>query len=146
MNGSTDPSQRIVQYRYGDPQPVLQVEEGVAVPSVADGQVLVRISRTITHPGDLQLVAARYSQPAPAILGGRVPGLEAARVVEDAAFDALNGTGIAIGSRVAFFAPDASQSRAVVPAGSLVAVPDDPPAVHWKRSRCLYSGFRSVAA
>jgi NADPH:quinone reductase-like Zn-dependent oxidoreductase len=47
--------------------------------------------------------------------------------VEEAAPRALEGTGIAIGSRVAFFAPGAWQRWAVVPATSLVAIPDDLP-------------------
>ncbi|MGQ7932553.1 zinc-binding dehydrogenase [Paraburkholderia sediminicola] len=127
MNSVTDLSRRIVQYRFGDPHAVLRVEEDVAVPPLSEGEVRVRVARSIIHPGDLQLVEARYSQPTPAIPAGRVPGLEAAGVVEEAAPRALDGTGIALGSRVAFFAPGAWQSRAVVPAASLVAVPDDLP-------------------
>lgn len=127
MSSSTDLSRRIVQYRFGDPHSVLQVEEDVAVPPLAEGEVRVRVARSIIHPGDLQLVEGRYSQPEPSIPAGRVPGLEAAGVVEEAAPRALDGTGITIGSRVAFFAPGAWQSRAIVPAGSLVAVPDDLP-------------------
>ncbi|PLZ00718.1 alcohol dehydrogenase [Burkholderia sp. WAC0059] len=127
MSGSTNLLRRIVQYRFGDPRAVLQVEDDISEPPLSDGEVRVRVTRSIIHPGDLQLVEARYSQSASPIPFGRVPGLEAAGVVEDAAPHALDGTGITVGSRVAFFAPGAWQSRAVVPAGSLVAVPDDLP-------------------
>ncbi|MGJ7512319.1 alcohol dehydrogenase catalytic domain-containing protein [Variovorax sp. GT1P44] len=125
MASSTNLSRRIVQYGFGDPHAVLQVEDDVAVPSLSAGEVRVRVSRSIIHPGDLQIIEGRYSRNAPAIPAGRVPGLEAVGVIEDAAPHALDGTGMAFGTRVAFFAPGAWQSRATVPAGSLLAVPDD---------------------
>ena len=125
MSATTGLSRRIVQYQFGAPHAVLQVEENVAVPPLSGDGVLVRVTRSIIHPGDLHGVEAKYSQPAPAIPAGRVPGLEAVGVIEDAAPHALDGTGITIGSRVTFFASGAWQSLAVVPAGSLVAVPED---------------------
>ncbi|PLZ01935.1 alcohol dehydrogenase [Burkholderia sp. WAC0059] len=127
MEAQNDTFRRIVQYRYGDPRDVLQVETVSGIAAPAAGEVRVRVSRSIVHPGDLQLVESRYAQPAPAIVGGRVPGLEAVGVVEASAPGALDGTGIGPGARVAFFAPGAWQERAVVPATSLVSVPDDLP-------------------
>jgi NADPH2:quinone reductase len=90
------------------------------------GEVRVKVSRSIIHPGDLQLVAAKYSHP-DEIPQGRVPGFEAAGIVQDAAPAALVGTGVSIGMRVAFFAPGAWQTHAIVPAESLIAIPDDLP-------------------
>jgi len=120
-------AQRIVQYRFGDPQEVLRVQDSPAAAPKANGEVLVRVTRSVIHPGDLQLVAAKYSQPPQAIPSGRVPGLEAVGIVAGASPGALDGAGFAVGTRVAFFAPGAWQTYAVVPASALVAVPDDIP-------------------
>jgi NADPH2:quinone reductase len=118
-------AQRIVQYRFGDPQEVLYTEKAIADRPLGDGEVLVRVTRSVIHPGDLQLIAAKYSRPPQAIPQGRVPGLEAAGIVEDAAPAALKDTGLSIGTRVSFFAPGAWQTHAIVPAESLIAIPDD---------------------
>lgn len=127
MNIPISSPRRVVQYRYGDPLSVLHVENDVEVPALSEGEVRVRVSRSIIHPGDLQLIESKFSQPAPDILDDRVPGLEAAGTIEDAAPSALKGSGLSIGSRVIFFAPSAWQSRVNVPAGSLVGIPDDLP-------------------
>ena len=117
--------QRIIQYRFGTPQDVLRVESGVVDRPLNDDEVLIEVARSVIHPGDLQLIASKYTQPPPPIPQGRVPGLEAAGIVVDAAPGALDGTGLSISARVAFFAPGAWQTYAIVPAGSLIAIPDD---------------------
>ncbi|MGY2736624.1 alcohol dehydrogenase catalytic domain-containing protein [Sphingomonas sp. UYP23] len=116
---------RIVHYRYGDPHTVLKVEEDVRTRSLEEGEVLVRVVRSMIHPGDLQLVAAKYSDPTELMPDASVPGLEAAGVIVDAAPGALQGVGLVVGARVAFFAPGAWQTYAVVPANALVALPDE---------------------
>jgi NADPH:quinone reductase len=123
---SKNPGLRIVQYRFGDPQEVLRIGKVIDGRPLVKGEVLVRVSRSVMHPGDLQLVAAKYSQPQE-IPQGRVPGFEAAGIVEKAAPTALDGTCISIGMRVAFFAPGAWQTHAIVPADSLIAIPNDLP-------------------
>ncbi|MCD1586702.1 hypothetical protein E0L35_03690 [Halomonas sp. ATBC28] len=117
--------QRIIQYRYGDPNEVLQVEDATFDQPLGAGEVLVRVTRSMIHPGDLQLIAARYSNPSEPLPSGRVPGFEAAGIIEKAAPGALEGTGLAPGMRVAFFAPGAWQSYAAVPVTSLVALPGE---------------------
>jgi NADPH:quinone reductase-like Zn-dependent oxidoreductase len=79
------------------------------------------------HPGDLQLVAARYSPTREEIPTGRVPGSEGVGFIEEAAPKALDGSILAIGTRVAFLTNGAWQSSIVLPANALVAVPDDIP-------------------
>jgi NADPH:quinone reductase-like Zn-dependent oxidoreductase len=118
---------RIIQSRFGDPQDVLTIENHVESRPLTEGEVRVQVSRSMIHPGDLQLVSGKYlrQHPAGAAANAWVPGLEAAGVVEDAAPQALDGTGISIGTRVAFFAPGAWQTHAIVPAASLIAIPDD---------------------
>lgn len=125
MSNSKNLSRRIVQYRFGDPHAVLRVEDDVALPPLCGSEVRIRVFRSIIHPGDLQIIEAKHSRHASAIPAGRVPGHEAVGVIEDAAPHALDRTGMAVGSRVAFFAPGAWKSHATVPAGNLLAGPDD---------------------
>lgn len=122
---SRGPSQRVAHYSFGDPQSVLRVEDGPRSRALGPAEVRVRISRSIIHPGDLQLIAAKYSPERTKIPEGRVPGSEAVGIVEDAAPAVLAGTGIEIGTRVAFLAQGAWQSAIDLPASSLVAIPDD---------------------
>ena len=122
---STTIGKRIVHYSYGDPSAVLTVEDGIVPPMRRPGEVLVLVTRSMIHPGDLQVVAARYATSGVAIPEGRVPGLEAAGVIANAAAGALDGTGLAIGDRVMFFAPGAWQTYALVPVGALVMIPED---------------------
>jgi NADPH:quinone reductase-like Zn-dependent oxidoreductase len=125
-NDFTNWGQRIVHYRFGDPQEVLRVEKAIVGRPLLKGEVLVRVSHSVIHPGDLQLVAARYSQGGE-IPQGRVPGFEATGIVQDAARGALDGTGLSIGKRVSFFSPGAWQKHAIVAADSLIAIPADLP-------------------
>lgn len=121
------PPCRIVHYRFGDPLDVLRVEESPMPRGLRDGEVSVRVTRSVIHPGDLQLIATNYPSGGKDIPNGRVPGSEGAGILEAAAPGALDDTGIGIGDRVAFFASAAWQSQAIVPAASLIAVPDDLP-------------------
>lgn len=116
---------RIVHHKFGDPRAVLKVEARDSVPMPGPGQMLVQVGRSIIHPGDLQLIAARYSDPNAPIPGGRVPGLEAAGVV--AALGPGVADGPSIGARVIFFAPGAWQTHALVPTNAVVELPSDLP-------------------
>ena len=116
---------RIVHYRYGEPFSVLKKEHVRSFSDLSHGQVCVRINKSIVHPGDLQLIEARYGDPSIALPDGRVPGLEAAGVIQDASSETLKETGLEIGSRVMFFSPGAWQNYAVVQSNALVAIPDD---------------------
>jgi len=97
-------ARRIVHYHYGKPQEVLQLESSPSELSIQPGQVRVRLTRSMIHPADLQLISAQYSLNHEDIPGGRVPGMEGVGIVEEAAEGALHGTGIEIGMRVAFIA------------------------------------------
>lgn len=111
---------RIVHDRSGAPEKVLRIERAQLRP-LKPGEVLVEVTRSAIHPGDLQMIAAQGARdPAQ---WPRVPGLEGAGVVADAAPGALAGTGLESGSRIAFFAPAAWQSHVVVPMEALVALP-----------------------
>lgn len=115
---------RIVHDRPGAPEKVLRIERAQLRP-LEPGEVLVEVTRSAIHPGDLQLIAAPGARdPAQ---WPRVPGLEGAGIVADAAPGALAGTGLEQGSRVAFFAPAAWQSHVVVRKEALVTLPLDMP-------------------
>lgn len=115
---------RIVHDRPGAPENVLRIERTELRP-LKPGEVLVEVTRSAIHPGDLQLIAAQDTRDT--AQWPRVPGLEGAGVVADAAPGALAGTGLAPGARVAFFAPAAWQSHVAVPKEALVALSPDVP-------------------
>src|SRR5690606_385660 len=116
---------RIAHYQFGKPQDVLGFESDKPAPALAPNSVRVRLTRTMIHPADLQLVAAHYSSSHGDIPEGRVPGMEGVGIVEEATPEALAGKGIRIGARVAFMADGTWQDSIVLPAGSLVTVPDE---------------------
>lgn len=125
MSTQSRTGQRIIQYRYGEPNNVLKIENVIFDQPTGADEVLIRITRSIIHPGDLQLIAARYSDQCEPLSNGRIPGLEAAGIIVDAAPGVLDGTDLALGMRVAFFSSGAWQSYAIVPVSSLVALPDE---------------------
>lgn len=45
-------------------------------------EVLIKVTRSMIHPGDLQLIAAHYSDLSEPFPSGRVPGFEAAGIIE----------------------------------------------------------------
>ena len=116
---------RVTHYRFGKPHDVLRVENVASVSALGPGEVRVRMTRSIIHPADLQLVAAHYSPSCDDIPEGRVPGWEGTGTIEEAATGALERIGISVGTRVAFLAGSVWQSSIVLPASSLVPVPDD---------------------
>jgi NADPH2:quinone reductase len=116
---------RVVHYKFGEPQDVLSLEHSPPVPPLASGKVRVRMTRSMIHPADMQLVAAKYSQSRDDIPEGRVPGMEGVGIVEEAAPGVLDGTGIPIGTRVAFLGDGTWQRSIDLPPSSLVSIPDD---------------------
>lgn len=116
---------RIIHHRFGEPRNVLALEDCSSQPPLEQGEIRVRMSRSMIHPGDLQLVAARYSPSQDDIPGGRIPGSEGVGIIEEAAPGSLDGKNISVGTRVAFLADSAWQSSVILPADALVAVPDD---------------------
>jgi len=120
---------RIVHHELGEPARVLRVEDG---PSAALGpeQVRVRLSYAPIHPGDLLGIMGSPAFGAPPIIasGGRVPGFEGAGVVSEVGAKVDPALGLQQGLRIAFFpASGAWSDEAVVPASSVVPLPDSIP-------------------
>src|SRR5882724_8029123 len=120
---------RIVHHKLGDPSELLRVEE---CPSEALGanQVRVKVSFAPIHPGDLLgvLGSPAFGTPPTISADGRVPGFEGAGVVSEVGANVDPALGLKQGLRVAFFpASGAWSDEAVVPASSVVPLPDSIP-------------------
>jgi NADPH2:quinone reductase len=120
---------RIVHHELGEPARVLRVEDGPSAPLGPD-QVRVRVSYAPIHPGDLLGIVGSpaFGTPPTIASGGRVPGFEGAGVVSGIGSKADPALGLQEGLRVAFFpASGAWSDEAVVPASSVVPLPDSIP-------------------
>jgi NADPH:quinone reductase len=120
---------RIVHHELGEPARVLRVEDGPSSRLEPD-QVRVRLSYAPIHPGDLHgIMGSPAFGPPPAIASdGRIPGFEGAGVVSEVGPRVDPALGLKPGLRVAFFpAAGAWSDEAVVPAGSVVPLPDSIP-------------------
>ena len=119
----------IVHRELGDPAEVLRLEE-TPVPALAPHQVIIRTSYAPIHPGDLLGVKGSPAAGTPPAIGsgGRVPGFKGAGVVTEVGRGVDPASGIKPGTRVAFFPAGSTWSEQVlVPAGSIVPLPDNVP-------------------
>jgi NADPH:quinone reductase len=119
----------IVHRELGDPAQVLRLEQ-TPVPELAPQQVRIRTTYTPIHPGDLLGVRGSPAAGTPPAIGsgGRVPGFEGAGVVTEVGRSVDPVAGITIGARVAFFPAGSTWSeQVVVPAGSIVPLPENVP-------------------
>ncbi len=117
----------IVHRELGDPAQVLRFEQ-TPVPVLGPKQVLVRTSYAPMHPGDLLGVKGSPAAGTPPAIGsdGRVPGFEGTGVVTEVGRGVDPASGIKPGARVAFFPAGSTWSeQVVVPAGSIVLLPED---------------------
>jgi NADPH:quinone reductase len=117
---------RIVHHELGQPKQALRVEDGPSE-SLGPDQVRVRVSYAPIHPGDLLGVmgSPAFGTPPTISSDGRVPGFEGAGVVSDVGARIDPSLRLTPGLRVAFFpAPGSWRDEVVVPAGSVVPLPD----------------------
>jgi NADPH:quinone reductase-like Zn-dependent oxidoreductase len=120
---------RVVHHELGEPARVLRVEDGSST-SPGPDQVRVRLSYAPIHPGDLLGImgSPAFGTPPTITSDGRVPGFEGAGVVSEVGAKVDPALGLGKGLRVAFFpASGAWSDEAVVPASSVVALPDSIP-------------------
>ena len=120
---------RIVHHELGEPARVLRVEDGPS-PSPGLDQVRVRLSCAPIHPGDLLGImgSPAFGTPPTIASDGRVPGFEGAGVVSEVGSKVDPALGLKEGLRVAFFPASCAWSdEAVVPASSVVPLPDSIP-------------------
>ena len=120
---------RIVHHELGQPAQVLRIEDGPSE-SLGPNQVRIRVSYAPIHPGDLLGVigSPAFGTPPTITSGGRVPGFEGAGVISEVGARIDPGLGLNASLRVAFFpAPGSWRDEVVVPAGSVVPLPDSIP-------------------
>jgi NADPH:quinone reductase-like Zn-dependent oxidoreductase len=120
---------RIVHHELGEPARVLRVEDGPST-SLGPEQVRVRLSYAPIHPGDLLGImgSPAFGTPPTIASNGRIPGFEGAGVVSEVGANVDPALGLKQGLRVAFFpASGAWSDEAVVPASSVVPLPDSIP-------------------
>src|SRR5260221_2814506 len=120
---------RILHHELGEPARVLRVEDGPST-SLGPDQVRVRLSYQPIHPGDLHGVTGSpaFGTPPTVASGARVPGFEGAGVVSEVGPKVDPALELKQGLRVAFFpASGAWSDEAVVPASSVVPLPDSIP-------------------
>src|SRR5260370_10438465 len=120
---------RIVHHELGEPAQVLRVEDRPST-SLGLDQVRIRLSYAPIHPGDLLGImgSPAFGMPPTIVSGGRVPGFEGAGVVSEVGAKVDPALGLKQGLRVAFFPASAAWSdEAVVPASSVVPLPDSIP-------------------
>ncbi len=120
---------RILHHELGEPARVLRVEDGPST-SLGPDQVRVRLSYAPIHPGDLLGImgSPAFGTPPTIASDGRVPGFEGAGVVSEVGANVDPALGLKQGLRVAFFpASGAWSDEAVVPASSVVRLPDSIP-------------------
>jgi NADPH:quinone reductase len=118
---------RIVHHELGEPARVLRIEDGPS-PSLGPDKVRIRLSYAPIHPGDLLGIigSPAFGTPPTIASGGRVPGFEGAGVVSEIGSKVDPALGLKEGLRVAFFpASSAWSDEAMVPASSVVALPDE---------------------
>jgi NADPH:quinone reductase len=120
---------RIVRHELGQPAQVLRAEDA---PSESNGpdQVRIRVSYAPIHPGDLLGIMASpaFGTPPTITSGGPVPGFEGAGVVSEVGIRIDPGLGLEPGLRGAFFpAPGSWRDEVIVPASSVVTLPDSIP-------------------
>lgn len=115
----------IVQHRYGAPEEVLRLEE-VAVPTVGDGQVLVRVRASSANPWDWHFVRGEPILLRPTGIGGirrprfPVPGGDVAGTVEEVG---PGVEGLAVGDEVYGFGHGAFADFVAVPQRHLALKP-----------------------
>jgi NADPH:quinone reductase len=120
---------RIVHHELGEPARVLRLEDGPS-PSLGPDQVRVRLSYAPIHPGDLLGImgSPAFGTPPTFTSRGRVPGFEGAGAVSEVGSKVDPALGLKEGLRVAFFPASCAWSdEAVVPASSVVPLPDSIP-------------------
>ena len=119
-------SRKVVYHKYGDPEKVLQVENGPEPTDPGPEQVLIKVTVSPVHNGDL-LVARGGHDPVPRPIpsSGFISGCEGLGIVEKVGPVNNGAHRLRVGDRVAFFAVGSWQEKLVIPAEYASVVPED---------------------
>lgn len=117
----------IVLTRFGDPDKVLELKTLPDPPPPGPGEVVIRVTKRVIHPGNLAMIRGRFNIPLPAD-GFLVPGADGVGVVETIGEGVDSAQGVKPGARVIFNpSPGAWAERLKTRADLVTAIPDDLP-------------------
>jgi NADPH:quinone reductase len=114
----------ILLTRYGEPADVLKLVTVDDPPSPAPGEVLIRVTKRLVHPGNHVLVRGHFPITLPP--DGMTPGGDGVGIVEAIGDGVDPARGVAAGARVVFYpGPGAWSERVLTQAEFVTPVPDD---------------------
>ncbi|MEW2512795.1 zinc-binding dehydrogenase [Streptomyces sp. NPDC046870] len=112
--------------RFGEPAEVLRLVTNAHVPEPAAGEVSIRITKRLLHPGNVALIRGTYPVPMPP--GGMSLGVDGVGTVTATGEGVDASAGLTPGTRVAFFPGTGAWNEvAAVPANCVFPIPDDIP-------------------
>jgi NADPH2:quinone reductase len=116
----------ILLTRYGEPADVLKLVTVEDPPAPGPGEVLIRVTKRLVHPGNHVLVRGHFPITLPP--DGMIPGGDGVGVVEAIGDGVDAARGVAPGTRVIFYpGPGAWSERVITRAEFATPVPDDIP-------------------
>ena len=116
----------IVLTRFGDPAEVLELKTLPDPLPPGPGEVVVRVTKRVIHPGNLSMIHGHFNLPLPA--GGLVPGGDGVGVVQAVGEGVDSAQGVKPGARVIFNpSPGAWAERLKTRADLVTVIPDDLP-------------------
>jgi NADPH2:quinone reductase len=116
----------IVATRFGEPTEVLELKTLPDPQPPGPGEVVVRVTKRLLHPGNLAMIRGRFNIPLPA--GGLIPGGDGVGIIETVGAEVDTAQGLKRGARVIFNPSPGAWAELLKTRAELVTpIPDDLP-------------------